>query len=320
MIPGQWYIWKLSVFAALVASGAVTATGLSETNSPLPPEAKPGECYAKVLVPAKFEDQLETVVKREASEKVTVVPATYRWVEEKVQIREASETFVVTPASYRWVKQRIMIEPQIVVHEPVAAVYQPVTETILDRPAQNIWKRSCGPLQTVEHMTGEVLCLVTEPASFQSITRYIVSEPASTRQVIMPAVIKTIRKQVIDRPAQVTKVAVDAVYETVRVKKLVTPARVERVPVPAEFQVVNRRAMVSPSRLSWVRALCQTDINNSMVVRLQRELANRGYDPGDVNGVLNSTTLSAVDAFQQKEKLASGAITLETLVALQINP
>src|SRR5262245_56294668 len=45
----------------------------------LPPNAKPGECYAKVYVPATYKTVTERVLVREASERLETVPAEYDW-------------------------------------------------------------------------------------------------------------------------------------------------------------------------------------------------------------------------------------------------
>jgi peptidoglycan hydrolase-like protein with peptidoglycan-binding domain len=41
-------------------------------------------------------------------------------------------------------------------------------------------------------------------------------------------------------------------------------------------------------------------------------------DPGDIDGVLGSATLSAVEDFQRANELARGGITMETLKALNV--
>ena len=91
-----------SIALALFATGVAESQDVSNGDLSLyPPDAQPGECYAKVLVPAKYETISEKVVKREASEKVTIVPAKFEWVEERVLSKEASETLTVVPAVYR---------------------------------------------------------------------------------------------------------------------------------------------------------------------------------------------------------------------------
>jgi hypothetical protein len=62
--------WATPIMAASTAEGI---TG----QEMLPPNAKPGECYARVYVPPAYKSTEERMLKREASEKVEVIPAKY---------------------------------------------------------------------------------------------------------------------------------------------------------------------------------------------------------------------------------------------------
>jgi len=305
---------------------AVFATGVAESQdasgndnlSLYPPNAQPGECYAKVLVPAKYDVISEKVVKREASDRITVIPAKYDWTEERVLTKESTETLSVTPAVYRWVEEKVMVEPASTRLVPVPAEYETVSERVLDRPEQTVWKKGRGPIEKIDNTTGEILCLVVEPATYKTITRTIVKKPASTRSVDVPPVFKTVRKQVIDKPAAVSKSTLPPEYSTIRVRKMVEPAREQRVSLPAEFQTVTKRVKVSADRLSWQPILCETNVNQDIIARLQQALKTKGFSPGDIDGVLGGSTLTAVEAYQRSAGLARGGVTMETLDSLNV--
>ncbi len=313
---------KLAISIAL----AVFATGVAESQdatpenniSLYPPDAQPGECYAKVLVPAKYDTISEKVIKREASESVTVIPAKFEWVEERILTKEASETLTVVPAVYRWVEERVMVEPASTRLVPVPAEYETVSERVLDRPEQTVWKKGRGPIEKIDNTTGEILCLVVEPATYKTISRTIVKSPATTRSVDAPPVFKTVRKQVVDRPAEVRKSATPAEFSTIRVRKMIEPASEQRVSLPAEFQTVTKRVKVSSEQLSWQPILCETNVNQDIIARLQQALKTKGFNPGDIDGVLGSATLGAVEAYQRASNLARGGVTMETLDALEV--
>ena len=309
----------ISVALAMFATGVAESQDVGQDNISLyPPDAQPGECYAKVLVPAKYDTISEKVVKREASEKVTIIPAKHEWVEERILSKESTETLSVVPAVYRWVEEKIMVEPASTRLVPVPAVYDTVSERVLDRPEQTVWKKGRGPIEKIDNTTGEILCLVVEPATYKTISRTIVKTPATTRSVDVPPVFKTVRKQVVDRPAEVRKTTLPAEYSTIRVRKVVEPAREQRVSLPAEFQTVTKRVKVSSERLSWQPILCETNVNQDIIARLQQALKSKGFDPGDVDGVLGSSTLSAVERFQRASGLARGGVTMETLNSLEV--
>ncbi len=310
----------ISVALAIFATGVAESQDASKQDdlSLYPPDAQPGECYAKVLVPAKYDTISEKVVKREASEAVNVIPGKYEWVEERVLSKEASEVLTVVPAVYRWVEERVMVEPASTRLVPVPAQYETVTERVLDRPEQTVWKKGRGAIEKIDNSTGEILCLVVEPAIFKTITRSIVKTPASTRSVDVPAVFKTVRKQVVDKPAEVRKSTVPAEYSTVRVRKMVEPATEQRVSVPAEFQTVTKRVKVSAEQLRWQPILCETNVDQDIIARLQQALKGKGFNPGDIDGVLGSATLGAVEAYQRASGLARGGVTMETLESLEV--
>lgn len=305
---------------AMFATGVAESQDVSkESLSLYPPNAKPGECYAKVLVPAKYDVISEKVVKREASEKVSIVPAKYEWVEERVQTREATESLQIVPAVFRWVEEKIMVEPASTRLVPVPAEYETVSERVLDKPEQTSWKKGRGPIEKIDNTTGEILCLVVEPATYKTISRTIVKSPASSRSIDVPPVFKTVRKQVVDRPAEVRKTTSPAEYSTIRVRKMVEPAREQRINLPAEFQTVTKRVKVTPERLNWQPILCETNVNQDIIARLQQALKTKGFNPGDVDGVLGSSTLNAVESYQRSTGLSRGGVTMETLDSLKIN-
>ncbi|MBT8422889.1 MAG: hypothetical protein KJP03_07215, partial [Gammaproteobacteria bacterium] len=63
------------------AASATQTSSSSGMNTDLfPPNPKAGECYARVLIPAKYSTSTERVLIKEASERVEIVPASYKTV------------------------------------------------------------------------------------------------------------------------------------------------------------------------------------------------------------------------------------------------
>jgi len=304
----------------LLAAGAANAQqdSANAAQNLYPPNAKPGECYAKVLVPAQYDTVTEKVLKREASEKISVAPAQFEWVEERVMSREGTDEFKVIPAEYKWVEEKVMVEPAATRLVVVPAEFETVSERVLDRPEQTTWKRGRGPIERVDHITGEILCLVVEPATYKTIERSVVKTPASTKAVEVPPVFKTVRKQVVETPARVEKVVVEPEYSVVKVRKMLEPARETRVSVPAEYQTVTKRVKVSSESLRWRPILCETNVTRDVIASLQQALSSAGHDPGDIDGVLGIDTLQAVESYQLENNLARGGLTMETLEKLEV--
>ena len=105
---------------ALAPLGALAADEIPDLAM-LPANAKPGECYTRVWIPASYRTVSEQVLVQDAAEKLQIVEAQYEWVEERVLVKEASERLEVVPATYGWEEERILVKPESTRIEEVPA-------------------------------------------------------------------------------------------------------------------------------------------------------------------------------------------------------
>jgi len=78
----------------LAASAAVLAAPTIAQELP-PGNPLPGECFARVIVPAQYQTSTEQVVLRQAGEEIKKIPAQLETVTERVLVQEESyELFV----------------------------------------------------------------------------------------------------------------------------------------------------------------------------------------------------------------------------------
>ncbi len=432
------------------------------------PNAQPGECYAKVVIPPQYRTESSTVVVKEASEQVKIVPARYEWAEQRVLVSEAgselraipatfgtvTETYEVSPAStqwvmdsksgnvpanegmlamarasganldaaqpgqcfdehykpatyktvtervlvseaseqvqlvdaqYEWVEQRVMVSPASRKLVEVPAVFESVQERIKVEDAKSVWKKGRGGIEKIDHASGEIMCLVEVPAVYKTLSKRIVKSPASSRVIEQPARYETIRvrklvkdatetrveipakyetitkrvlnqaathhwhnsagdgsahgkhtgnkiclqatpakmasvkKRVVKTPASVKRVEIPAKYETKKVQQLVEDAKEVRTSIPAKTETISKRVKVSDARLEWRSILCDTNMTQGTVQKVQRALLSAGYAPGPIDGVLGSQTMAAVDRFQRTKGLATGGLTFDTLKQLGVS-
>ncbi len=157
-------------------------------NQGLPP-AKPGQCFAKVKLPAKYITKTKRILIQKATAKRVLVRAPqYRWVNKRVLVRKASYKNNVIPAQYKTITQKKMVKPAYVT-----------------------WKKGQGAITRIDNMTGEIMCRVKIPAVYKTVKKRVLVKPAQTVRKYIPAVYKTIKqKQRIS----------SAIYKTVK-----TPAR-----------------------------------------------------------------------------------------------
>ncbi len=308
----------LGLFAIAISSPAVGFAAVQNDASLFPPNAEPGKCYAKVLIPPNLKKVTEEVLQKEATEKITVTPPKWEWVEEKVVVKAAEEKLELIPATFKTVEEKIEIVPssvKLVVTEPT---YETVEEKVLDKPARTVWKRGTGLLDKVDNATGDIMCLVNEPATYKLIQKQVVKAKASVNKVDVPGKYKIVKKQVIDKPAEVKKYVVPAKYITIKVKKLVSPAKTQIVKIPEERQTISKYVKETDEKMSWRPVLCQTNMTKDVIVKVQNALKDKGFDPGPVDGAIGGGTLKALRDFQVKMNLARGGLTYETLDALNV--
>jgi len=67
----------------------------------LPPQAKAGECYARVYTPPKYKVVSERVLKNAETSKVEIIPARYEKGTERLLVRAESKKIQVIPAKLR---------------------------------------------------------------------------------------------------------------------------------------------------------------------------------------------------------------------------
>lgn len=291
----------------------------SAADDLLPPNAKPGECYARVLVPPSYTETEKQIVKKEATEIIQLVPANYEWVEEDVLIKEASEAIKVIPATFKTIEEKIMVRPASKEIVSVATKYRTEEEQILVRPAYTTWKKGRGLIEKVDNATGEVMCLVEVPAKYKVIERQIIEAEPSTEVVEIPAEYKTIKKRVVDEPARTETIEVPAEYEKVKLQKLVAEATETRVKVAAQYQTVQESAVSKYAFMEWRSGLCETNTTKDVISRLQQSLAKAGHYKGPIDGIIGSATRTALTSYQDAKGFASGQLTAETLKSLGIS-
>jgi peptidoglycan hydrolase-like protein with peptidoglycan-binding domain len=76
--------------------------------------------------------------------------------------------------------------------------------------------------------------------------------------------------------------------------------------------------MVRSAQLEWAPILCETNVTADVVMRVQTALERAGYYKGPIDGTLGPATMSAVDAYQRAEGLATGGLTIETVKKLKV--
>lgn len=269
----------------------------------------------------------EQVLVAPATTRREIVPATYRYATTRVLVREETIRHRVIPAVFETVSEQVLVRPERVEKVAVPATYETYPETIIVRPARTVWKRGEGLLGRQPgrggpgryEMTGELLCLVEEPAVTTTITRTRLVTPARVEERVMPAEYRTISREVVVTPARMVEEVIPAIYEDREIRVLDTPAKEMQIPVPARYETLTRQVVVGGGLPTWAEVLCETNTDGLKIAEIERALADRGYRV-EADGRFGPDSEAAMEAFQKANNLASGYLTVETVRALGIDP
>jgi hypothetical protein len=358
LISPERFVWRKNLSGK--ASNAPSSWVASALSSGVPSTAEVGQCFNEYHQPAKYKTVQEKILKREASSRIEIIPATYKPAEQKVLVKEASEKIVNVPATYETTEEKILI-----------------------RAAYTAWKKGAGPIQKLDNSTGEIMCLIEVPAKYKIITKKVLKTAATSNRIVIPAEYKTIKVRTIATAAKENKIDIPAEYQTinkkervseeivgwrqkgadgpgkltgkvicrtkvaaeyksitkqiiatptttkivaipaeskmVKVRKIVTAAQENKIEIPAVYSQVTKRKKVSNEKLVWRQVLCETNTSLGLVTKLQQALADAGFNPGPVDGVMGRQTYVAIDNFQKKNGIESGGLTLRTLEALKVS-
>ncbi|ODA32282.1 hypothetical protein A8L45_13870 [Veronia pacifica] len=226
------------------------------------------------------------------------VPATYRTVYKQVLKTPATTKTVNIPAVYKTVKVQELATPASESRTTVPAKYATVSKKKLVEDGQYVWHEVHDKSLPKSTRTGNKICLVEQPAQY-----------------------KTVQKRVLVKPAGFETVAIPAQFTTVNVQKLVKEADVKRTVIPAQYKTVQQDEIVAKGFMEWRSILCETNMTRSRIGDIQRALKTKGYNPGNIDGVIGRDTMSAVNAFQKDNSLpVDKYLNIATVKALGVSP
>ena len=119
------------LFAIVLAFFATTAIAQPEDA---PPNAEPGKCYAKCMIPDVWETVTERIKVKDAATRIETIPAEYETVTEQVLDKAASTRIEVVPVVFEDAEERIMVKAASTRIEVIPAEYETVTEQVMVTP------------------------------------------------------------------------------------------------------------------------------------------------------------------------------------------
>lgn len=287
-----------------------------------PPDARPGECFARVKVPAQYRSVTERVVVDEGGSRVHVTPAQFASRTQQYMTREAGVRYEVRQPVYKTVSEQVMVRPGYKQLQVVPAEYRNVSQTVQVSAPHLAWKPGRSLVDAAVKVThtnqGDVFCLVEEPGETQTISKRVQVRPESVHAVDVPPVYQTISKQVLVDPGGVRQIPVPAQYATLNTQVISQPAGHTETPLPPRYANVTKKVLVAPETFRWVRVLCKTNATPATISEVQQDLYQQGFYSGPVNGHINGQTETAIAQYQQSVGIPHGGfLSLDTIDSLR---
>lgn len=197
-----------------------------------PPDARAGEVWCYVRIPAVAETITEQVcVQPESTRQVWVEPVNQQ------------------------VTERVCVQPESTRRIDIPAEFQNVSEQICTAPGKTEWRRvecEAGTSLKPQEQIGECWTLVDMPPQYVTQTKRVCTKPAGCTTEVIPAVFENQTKTVCTQPGYYRAVKVEPVYETQTRQVQVCGPRWEwrrttecEVPVEAGMAPVNNPAPVN---------------------------------------------------------------------------
>jgi len=285
---------SVAVLALLLPATQVSAASDEKPNridaTHTLPDAKPGECYAKVIVPAKYDVKTEKVMVKPESEKVEVKPATFDIAEKPLLKKEGYTKIKVVPTKFRQEIEEVEISPAAtnwvtdlgrkgIPASPALLAAAKTNGVDIENAKVGECFREYFIPPKFEQSQKEVLVkeesedIKVIPAQFEEVEEVVTVKQASKKKVYKPAEYETVEEKIEVEPAKavwkkgegpISKIdnstgeimcliQVPAKYKIIKKTVLKTEPAVDIVEVPAETKALKVSKLVSDATVDKVK-------------------------------------------------------------------
>ncbi|WP_193075054.1 peptidoglycan-binding domain-containing protein [Pseudomonas sp. FME51] len=308
------FLWLPPLFVAASFSLAAVAAEQPDRTAAI----SAGQCWVNAPIkPRPLHEKVEVVL-QESSLRYSVAPAQLREGVQQVVTREGVKTYRVVPATFKQVSEQVEVKPEFQRTVVVPAVYE-AREAVLTVEQAKTVLEPCQAAGTRYGNSGAMAFCATEiPAREETVMVNVLVEPETTRVITEPAVYETVTRWVVDQPARVVEVDTAPQLATVPVVETVSPEKVLERTEPAVIRTMNITKYQGEPQIALRRAVCDSDLHPALISRLQSALSSKGYSLGNIDSHLGQRTIAALSDYQADNGLAIGAVTYESLELLGV--
>lgn len=306
-----------SASLALAFSAPAAAQSRAAFPSDPPSSAEAGQCYTRVHHDAQYNTIRESVIIADGYETYEVyvngsrvdshtVDPVLETRSRQYLAREEGVRYRVTEPVYETVSEQVQVAPAYSRYTVEPARHETVRERVLVREARLVWRRGyVEGARSYRHdpETGEVWCLIEEPAEYRTVTRTVVAEPARVQEVPVAAEYATIHRDVLRQPATVEEIPIPAEYASYEYRTLVHPAEVRARYVEERTDILERYELVSAERYEWQLIECD-EIDFAPRQDMSR---NQAPAPGPRERSYEGTPVASAQSVSHQATLHPGA-------------
>ena len=287
------------------------------------PVIESNQCWAHMVKNPLTQERLTPVVTRESSVSHDISPAVVQQKQQTVTVKDSAQTFMVVPPRFKAVQEQVKISDEIRRIQVVPAVYEDKTVEVLVESARTVLQTCSAPGQRPASPDARSLqktqCIREIPARYQTITKKTLVAPETTREEIIPAQYQTVLRWVLEENGQAQARELPAEQIALPYRSVQQEPRVTTKTRAPEVRDIAVTVHTGTPQLVWRQVLCERDLSRPLIEKLQSALVSAGEDLGKPDGKLGPKTWRAIQSYQNKQRLAVGLLSFETLHGLGVS-
>lgn len=287
------------------------------------PVIQSNQCWAQMVKNPLTQERLTPVVTRESSVSHEISPAVVQQKQQTVTVKDSAQTFMVVPPRFKAVQEQVKISDEIRRIQVVPAVYEDRTVEVLVESARTVLQTCSSPGQRPASPDAKSLqktqCIREIPARYQTITKKTLIAPETTREEVIPAQYQTVVRWVLEENGQAQAREMPAEQIALPYRSVQQGPQVTTKTRAPEVRDIAVKVHTGTPQMVWRQVLCERDLSRPLIEKLQIALVSAGEDLGKPDGKLGPRTWRAVQSYQNKQGLAVGMLSFETLHGLGVS-
>lgn len=274
------------------------AGSLNATFLPAP-SARLGQCFRLTRLPPRLSAEPQTVVVRDAADKIEITPALFAPETFDVVVDYELPSAINAPVAMRTRTEVIELKPAYETWTAIPASFNEQQDLLLAAPAHHDFK-PCGQVAAAEGMSAQ-WCPISVAAEYQTVVRRVVEQLSDVRHSAVAA--ETVSVEISEPENAVLKQQLRPITRSFTRQRLLQEASYRREVLLPEFKTITAKQLTRPAALAWREVVCAEQDRQPLLEALQNALNKRGYEAGVADGAWGEKTAAALEKFRRDKGL-----------------